>query len=365
MSHSKVILVLGAGATVGAGFKVRHNDGPLEPPLDRNFFESKAVEPIFIRDRFPVLYHYQRGEEKELETLWSKVDLYHKLCRSGIVSEEHTFLNLAKEIIARAQDDHAYRRKMEQESRNWCVPSLGGWELLHLVSEVFKGLHHTTIEESPLHKIISRLQGEKLLDAIVTFNYDTSVEQLLPDCFYYPLLLNQDAKGKLPLIKLHGSLNWQADSRSLPRISVMEPITKMAEMDHDGDRWRQPEVIGPTFFKQEINLDFEIPDDFRAPYYKSLWRIAWDRLKVAEYLVFVGFSFAETDFHARVLFRSAHFSGFGFRQVIVCHRGSKELMPIVRRVFAGGRSEVQPKECDEGLESMADRLDELVALLQN
>ena len=210
------------------------------------------------------------------------------------------------------------------------------------------------------------------MDGVVTFNYDTSVEQLFPVCFYYPRLSDDETKTKLPLIKLHGSLNWQTQvgsktgSKTLPTTSAMRPIRELAEMDHGYGWYKQPEVIGPTFFKQEINLD--IQDDFRARYYKDLWRFAWDKLRRASHLLFVGFSFQPTDFHASALFRTAHLSGKGISRAVLWYKKSREdrrLGSRAREVFAGGRSKVQFKECDEGLESMADRLDELIAILQH
>ena len=119
--------------------------------------------------------------------------------------------------------------------------------------------------------------------------------------YYYPLL--SDKKDiELSVIKLHGSLNWQTDTGATPLISTLSP-SQTADIDYGIGWYRQPEVIGPTFFKQEIT--FDIQRDERATYYKKLWRNAWNTLLTARNIVFVGFSFPRTDFHASALFKTA------------------------------------------------------------
>lgn len=365
MSQPKAILVFGSGSTVGGKFGVRYNNTLWEPPMDVNFFETLIVQHLFNATDYPALSHYR--QDRSLEATWAKVDLYHKLCRRDVISEERTFRALQELMNRKGGHDQAYRMKMEREDRRCCVPSIAGWELRSLLNAVFRNLEHSDRHQSPLFQVINRLLEEKLMGGIVSFNYDTSVEFLFQDyssCpFYYPLLPDQDATGKVPLMKLHGSLNWQTDSRSAPHIRVVNDITKVAEMDH-GDGWyRQPEVVGPTFFKQEITLDYEIPGDFRARHYKDLWAKAWKLLVTATHLVFVGFSFPQTDFHAAALFRTAHLSGEGLRRVILCHLNDTRVRGTVEQVFAGRQTEFT--EFNEGLRSMADRLDEWTSLLRN
>ncbi len=354
------VLVLGAGATLGGGFRIQRDNGNFQPPLDRDFFETPAVQVIFNRDGFPTLAHYQRVSS--LETTWAAVDLYHKLCRTGIISEEVTDQTLAVALEQRANGDQAYRMKMEREARRWRVPSMAGWEVLNVISRVFQALIHPNPQQSALHVLVERLLQQLLL-GVITFNYDTSLErlqeQLHQNQFYYPLLEGQNSERRFPLFKLHGSLNWQTDSLNR-RITVLGP-DQIAEMNH-GDGWyRQPEVVGPTFFKQEIT--FDVQQDFRAIYYRQLWGNAWDLLRSARYLIFVGFSFPQTDFHAQALFRTAHLSGNGFRRVVLCHHHDANLRGIASQVFAD--RPVLFTEFKDGLESMAGRLDEVVHLLQS
>lgn len=356
MRQPIIMLVLGAGATVGGGFKVLDNQAP---PMDRGFFKAPATKSVFEKDRYPTLSHYR--QEDDLEPTWAQLDLYHKLCAGGILSEEETYFGLADNIAKEAGTDQAYRRKMEDEDRRWCVPSMAGWELQRLLRNIFKDLKPPDPKEkSPLYKLIKRWQDEDFLPAVITFNYDTSVEQLFFGHFYYPLLSDQSASGRFPLLKLHGSLNWQFQRR--PDAQIITPLTKVAEIEYENQSaYKQPEVIGPTFFKQEINMDTQ--QDLRGRFYKRLWALSWDTLRNADHLIFVGFSFPPTDFHAAALFRTAHLSGTGFRRVVLCHYHDKCLRGTAEQVFAGKTTEFS--EFGEGLENMAGHLDELVGLLRS
>jgi len=278
-----------------------------------------------------------------------------KLCLSAIINEEQAYERLRAPMEQRGQGDESYRQKMERECCHSRVPSMAGWELLSLVREVYLNLHQPP-EESPLHGLVNALVNKSILRGIITFNYDTSLEILFPSQFYYPLLETEGIDKKLPLMKLHGSLNWQ-ETYNQQQIAIAQGIAGMNY--HSPDNWTQPAVIGPTFFKQEITIDFQ--RDYRARFYKELWRFAWDLLRSARNLIFIGFSFPQTDFHARALFRTAHLNGAEFRRVLLCHRGNQNLRDTMQRVFNGRPTEFT--EFNRGLENMAERLDEVITLL--
>jgi hypothetical protein len=164
---------------------------------------------------------------------------------------------------------------MEREDRRWRVPDMAAWELRALILAVFEKILVPSGTSLPLRAVIERLQNDGHLVGIINFNYDLSVETSFggSDCmpFYYPILSNINPVGKLPL---RGSLNWQPGSKSVPRIQIVSPI---GTIDHAGDWYKQPEIIGPNFFKQEINLDVQPQGDFRAPFYKDLCVLSWGR----------------------------------------------------------------------------------------
>jgi hypothetical protein len=362
VTSSKVLLVLGSGATAGGGFQLKFEGALWKPPLDLNFFETPLVQKLFTEEDFPASYFYREGPG--LEALWSKVDLYNKLCRSGVISESESYVKIANLMDAKAKKESAYRAKLEREDRRWRVPDMAVWELRTLIRTVFEKIRLPSGDSPPLYLVIDRLRNFGNLAGIINFNYDLSLEGSFGDTesmpFYYPTLSNQYSAGKLPLFKLHGSLNWQTDSKSDRRIRMVNSI---AEIDHTVDWYKQPEMIGPNFFKQEISLDFNPPGDFRVPFYKKLWSLTWDVLKTVSHLVFIGFSFPPTDSHAAALFRTAHLSGSGFQRVILCHLNDSKLKSTAQQVFSGRPTELT--EFSGGLEDMATRLDELIKLLSD
>jgi hypothetical protein len=357
------ILVLGAGATLGGQFKLKTGGECCDPPLDNNFFQTKAVKSIFKDSEYPALFYYRR--ECGLETTWANMDVVAKLCFGKVISEECAWNRAQKMMNEKAKASPSYRIKMETEGIDSRVPSMAGWELLDLVYEVYKEIVPPK-EESPLWQLVHRLIEKDLLKGVITFNYDTSLETLFRHHnqeFYYPCLPGQS--GELPLMKLHGSLNWQYfDTPYEKSITVLGTSVKP---EHFIKGYAQPEIVGPTFFKQEITIDFQ--SDCRARYYKTLWRFAWEQLKDAKKLVFVGFSFPQTDFHAVALFRTAHLCGLGVQQVSHCYkRDSKscdEAEDRIEKIFKQDGRKPKFRHYSDGLELLAKQhLDELVKFLK-
>jgi hypothetical protein len=71
-----------------------------------------------------------------------------------------------------------------------------------------------------------------------------------------------DSKSKasrhIPIIKLHGSLNWEENSSPRDVIFQSPPYQKGNQVKPgymNNMEWSQPAVIPPTIFKQEINDD--------------------------------------------------------------------------------------------------------------
>ncbi len=351
------VLVLGSGATRGGQFKVHIDERSLTPPLDNDFFESEAVKAVLCTRSYPALSYYKRGHR--LESNWANIDLRLKLCLGRVITEEDAWENCKNDMMDKSKEDSAYKEKMENESCESRVPSMAEWELRRSVREVYHDLRSPEpTEESPLYKLVTALCDETLLRGIISFNYDTSVEELLHNKFYYPVLQDISTNDKLPLVKLHGSLNWQESPELKPEITCVDDI---AEMNYRNGQWKQPSVIGPTFFKQEITIDFQ--QDYRAKFYRQLWRFAWNMLRTAQNLLFVGFSFPKTDFHAKALFGSAHSPSGRFGRVILCHKDGAQLRKTVKKVFEGESTYIN--EFNDGLEDVATQhLEEVVELLR-
>lgn len=365
MTLPKIFLVLGSGATVGGGFQVSYNGTLWKPPMDYNFFETPLVQSILSTGDYPALTHYKQGSSLEIN--WAKIDLYYKLCNRKIITEEESFRNIQSAMKTSRIRGYAAKMNKEKEKSHFCVPSMALWELRWLVRTVFCKL--TTPSDAvlfPLKRLIQRLNEDHLLQGIVTFNYELSAELALQEIssnpFFYPPFETIKSAGQIPLMKLHGSLNWQYSEKSTSKICVRSSFTSIAQMDYVHKKnYVQPEIIGPTFFKQEITWDDRRSSDYRFKRYNKLWQFTWKELKKTAVLVFIGFSFPRTDFHAAALFRTAHLSGSGFRRVILCHFRDANLRRTAEQVFAGKATEFM--EFRDGLQDMVDRVEELVKLL--
>lgn len=223
---------------------------------------------------------------------------------------------------------------------------MAGWEIRELVCQVYKKLIPPKPNDSPLKVVIDTLRDKAGLHGIMTFNYETSVEQILKKGVVYvlPNRAWNAVGGGIPLCKLHGSLNWEQNAKGVSPKGVDEFDT-VQMVFRSGEDWVQPSIIGPNFFKQEITIDFQT--DQTALFYKRLWRICWDALREVDSLVFIGFSFPTTDFHIRALFDSVHRTR-QFKKVAICTKNDSCAFVKAKNLFPGAKF----KPFDAGLEGL-------------
>ncbi len=363
-----MFLVLGSGATKGSEAKVRHDKSQFEPPLDHNFWDQPIVHTIFTSGRFPALSYYRsRILSPSLESTWAEVDALLKLCIARppspyVLSEAKALHTLESAIRAKADSDDSYRQKLRTDGIESRLPSIALWELLDLVRTVF-GEIDVDNANSPLCSLINCLRNEGLFSGILTFNWDTLVERLYPELFHYPDLYAHEGSS-LPLFKLHGSLNWQFSQYDVPRREGSPRHPEPARMIHPTpDSYEQPDIIGATFFKQEITLDFQL--DERARFFRTLWGRAAKELSEATGIVFVGFSFPRTDFHAKALFKSLVRSAEHKHslRIAYCHLGDSDVLETtMQEIFP--KSMARHSQFRGGLKELDRRKDELVAFLR-
>jgi hypothetical protein len=274
-----------------------------------------------------------------------------------VISEEEAYQRCDESMRQRATMDPSYRLKLERERTLWRVPGMAGWEIRELVLQTYGEIREPDPNDSPLKTIIEAIRNRGILCGIVSFNYDTSVERLLSDQLVYviPGRSHDPPEGKIPLYKLHGSLNWRESPSRIEPKGVDDPAPVEMNFRSDGS-WLQPSIIGPTLFKQEIAVDFQQNES--ALFYKRLWRMCWDTLREVDALVFIGFSFPSTDFHIRALFESIH-RVRPFRRVLMCTMGDEDAFGKGRGVFPGARI----VHLGGGIADMANRIGEVMGFL--
>ena len=180
-------------------------------------------------------------------------------------------------------------------------------------------LIHTTcsFENGPAEPSVSYihrkiLERVKAGDILITYNYDTVIEESMPDsnCLWTPRdgygigvtgithnwaknwLLNHNVPGseksKIKLLKLHGSINWKLYQNSDVRLKKRPYVVRARK---GWPVFDSAAFIPPGWHKR---VD-------RNPF-KTLWSQARNSLEACKTLVIVGYSLPDTDLIARALF---------------------------------------------------------------
>jgi hypothetical protein len=119
-----------------------------------------------------------------------------------------------------------------------------------------------------------------------------------------------DHTTEIEILKLHGSLNWQVETRShepayrdlfpdpasTPRIDcVTDRVVALTLRRRRGNReWRLwPQIVPPIYSKQEII----------TARFDDLWRYAAEQIRVANAIIVAGYSLPPTDMHAASLIK--------------------------------------------------------------
>lgn len=282
-----LVILFGAGATRGA-FKNR----VPPPPLDQDFFDiagqlsgrgTQRLAKRVIRDVF---------------------DLYGRV--SGVGLEQYF-----QDIEARAEIGQFAKSK--NKPKDWKNRQLDLEELIR------RALLHTTCDlnqsparadDSKVHRAILRHLREG--DTLVTFNYDTVIEESFPNS---TLIWNprdgyavgaggsthewargwmakrgvgSKAKSRVHLLKLHGSLNWTLYKTRKVRLT---PRPYIVRSKRGAPVFDKCDILPPGWHKQ-INVH---------PY-RQVWREARLKLESCAALAIIGYSLPETDLLAKALF---------------------------------------------------------------
>lgn len=274
------VYVLGAGASKGAGF-----------PLMSTFFD-KAEE---LRDhgirRYDNVKEYIKAHKLKhfnIEEIFGYLDMKISLKDSNSVEENRNkdmFLEFIEDVMILSYIHGNKEKKSE-------------YSIL-------------------LKKFVDNLREN---DAIISFNYDVLIDKFLTDNKKYPdygIDLEEyekprESEKRIALLKLHGSLNWRIcpTCKNRPRWVGYNSLLdrhpyKIAEIAHIHKRRFIPEE---TFF---------VPPSWNKNDYfnKDLWRLASEKLRNADKIIFIGYSLPQTDMYFKYLLLSS-LSHNGFVEVV-------------------------------------------------
>lgn len=147
-------------------------------------------------------------------------------------------------------------------------------------------------------------------NTIISFNYDTVLEDALQrigvpiDYGFNDDLVEYDQtwggvqtnKDKVKVLKIHGSINWIQKEREIDKLTVYRTYD-------DGHHHGRVALIPPTWRK-----------DFSQPL-RDVWGQAIRALKNATRIIFIGFSFPETDAHIKYLLAAGMQENISLRNI--------------------------------------------------
>lgn len=166
-----------------------------------------------------------------------------------------------------------------------------------------------------LKKFVENLREN---DSIISFNYDVLIDQFLTDNKKYPDygidLEGYEFEKRIPLLKLHGSLNWRICPKcKKPRWIGNDNLLKMAGDDEIMNNLREilfcHELTECPMHKRfTIEETFFVPPSWNKNDYpdsKVLWKLASEKLKIADEIIFIGYSLPQADIYFKYLLLSS------------------------------------------------------------
>jgi len=372
----KILIILGAGATRGSGYKLKLPDGRRNKiPVDKDFlkvaFENKIHKKcqsnrslrllyrsfISLMEEFRIIKKEKVISNIGLEEVWNTVVLNNKFVQQNLI-----YLEVEK-----------LRKCWKEQSE---PPQVKKWKradyfLRVLIQKVYGEMIITTTEDN-FRKLFALLKLEKPKPvSFITFNYDLCLENSLSksihnkDCFYYPNFnyrYNFNRFKRYPIYKLHGSLNWWHgyDGFIRPNEDILKSIkvTKnryFKEKSFNSWEKYQPSIIPMDFLKEEF---FNEQGQHRLHrHYMNLWKQAGIALGEADTIVIIGYSFPPADPHVRWLMRASQCNLFSkenkfrFKSIFFvtkCNKDEKETIDTLKTLFT---FKYEPTVCMKGFEN--------------
>ena len=328
----KMLIVFGSGASYDSGYKVSVGETTINPPMDKHFF--REISDSLMKIKYFALWKFKKSyfadsRNHRLEDIWTAIDLNHKhirLSTYGWTRENADYLT--GEYF---QYGEKYPHMDMISPRSYFLGSGGGYidypsynaykflgdcgrDFRNLIFDIYSS-YQTPISEDNFKLLHSKVNESEFckLTAFITFNYDCFLENALSSKFRY-IKTNDNVEeidlllhGETPIIKLHGSLNWE--EKPTPRSIIFHsPPYDMARQVKpsyvDDWNWIQPAIIPPTIFKQEINDDAR-SDDILTQTILQQWRAAIRLLIDSDKMIIIGYSFPLSDYHSRRIFHIA------------------------------------------------------------
>ena len=351
-TNDNTVVILGAGATKGSGYRLCGE----ELPGDRDFFGNPLVQKRL--SNYPALdamliffrkVHKGKLARVGLEEVWtfldfSRRDLYRPL--TDLEKERNEWLKEIRKPKSKRDDDH-YWTRFYRKHRTIPAPNeidlhlLAGWDLRRLVSEIYGAVDAPA--DLNVYKLLLKNHNIPRDDTttFISLNYDLVLEDALTRAsrpWYYAHVsttVDCDQCG-IQVIKPHGSLNWLFKG-NVPFVSITTDCrpASVAHRSFVENRFREALIIPPTHLKQPINMpETQAPEIEKL--LAKLWKSMAEALIAASRLFIIGYSFPSTDHHLRTLFYQVNHErgGRNYGEVHCCiHGWQTEVFDSAERFF--------------------------------
>ena len=311
------VFIFGAGATIGSGYGLGGDPNKL-PPSNEDFF--KALNPSW-QYKVPALVDVCEAlnieiQRVSLEMLWNWIYMTRKYVQENLISIESRLGDFDQTWGGQYPGDLLANREISFDEM---LSRLAEIDLIYIVWHILKRLeipqggidnYKRLFKEAGL---ISEENEPKKQFAVISFNYDICLEETWSSSgnffYYYPNFEDNNRKYRIPVLKLHGSLNWKhgrdGNVRPTDGHRIMEERefeAKRPQLSREARKNFMPMIIPPTYFKEE--LFFSSGQERVRRHFNELWRRAYQLLCKGSCLIIIGYSFPEADPHARWLLKA-------------------------------------------------------------
>ena len=328
-----IVVVYGSGASRASGYKVIVNKKSIDPPTDINFFEDiDKISPHFLKSKYPALWcfkdiYFASHSNPGMEEVWTALDLnfkHIKLASYNWTSETKYYFrkvkNRSKNMDIASPSNRLVMDKPPKDFSKYKFLGECGRDFRNLIYDIYSPYKISKYDTNNYRLLDQFLHNKSNLNFIgyITFNYDCYLEDALVsesrkfryiDRNSYSETPEALLDREIPIVKLHGSLNWNEKLKGdFYKIDYRLPYSKVKQIRPkyvDDYNWDQPAIIPPTIFKQEINDDSRIEHNLTQTILQQ-WRTAITMLELADKIIFVGYSFPISDFHAKRIFQIAN-----------------------------------------------------------
>ena len=273
------VVLLGAGAS-------RHLGLPLANELLQEMFayaNKKNWEPWggiegkkelydFLAAIFPA-FRGDTQQEPGLEYFLTRIDVYQDFLAKTVIGKEDKMVKSRRRTLLQILVNYMWTRMTDG---------------------------HEQLKESPYLPLLSALSSK---DTILSLNWDVACEWAFKICNRESDWSYVCQGSKIPLLKLHGSINWypkqdnfKSDPGTLRMIGSDIGYFESSIMPGSSEEWRfvednVPVIVPPTQLKT-----------LETDTLKRIWQYAYDRLLACKRIIIVGSSLREEDQHLYALF---------------------------------------------------------------